>query len=74
MYMYIHTHFLKAKRKLVQELITFKVKHHSSDGPLPSRVTTYNVVKKEGKNDNKTVTMGPDNGLRAVIYYYYFLD
>ena len=68
-------HLLKAKRKLVQELIILKVKFDSFDGPSLSKVTTYNEVKKEGKNDNKlTVTMGLGNGPCTVVNYSYFLD
>ena len=45
-------HFLKAKGKLVQVII-LKVKFHLPEGPLPGKVTAYNVVKKEENGANR---------------------
>ena len=40
--------FLKAERKLVQELIILKVKFHLPEGPLPDKITAYKC-SKEGR-------------------------
>lgn len=45
-------HFLKAKGKLVQVII-LKVKSHLPEGPLPSKVTAYSVVKKKENGANR---------------------
>lgn len=61
-HVYTRCIFLKAKRKLVQELIILKVKFHLPEGPLPGKVTAYHVVKKEENDGNWTLTTWPGNG------------